>query len=42
MNERYLNVSLGREPTTPPQTVIDALSTIWTRTLYGSDQSTAD
>lgn len=42
MNERYLNVSLGREPTTPPQTVIDTLSTIWTRTLYGSDQSTAD
>ena len=42
MNERYLNVSLGREPTTPPQTVIDALATIWTRTLYGPDQSTAD
>ncbi len=36
MNERYLNLSLGREPTTARQTVIDPLGTIWTRTLYGS------
>ena len=36
MNERYLNLSLGREPTTAPETVIDTLGTIWTRTLYGS------
>jgi TetR/AcrR family transcriptional regulator, ethionamide resistance regulator len=36
MNERYLNLSLGREPTTAPQTVIDTLGTIWTRTLYGA------
>jgi AcrR family transcriptional regulator len=42
MNDRYLNVSLGREPTTPPQIVVNTLTTIWTRTLYGSDQSTAD
>jgi AcrR family transcriptional regulator len=42
MNERYLNLSLGRGPTTEPQTVIETLGTIWTRTLYGVDQSTAD
>jgi AcrR family transcriptional regulator len=36
MNERYLNLSLGRSPTTAPQTVIDTLGTIWSRTLYGS------
>lgn len=36
MDERYLNLSLGREPLTPPDTVIDTLHTIWTRVLYGS------
>jgi AcrR family transcriptional regulator len=35
MNERYLNQSLAREPKTPRETVIETLSTIWTRTLYG-------
>jgi AcrR family transcriptional regulator len=40
MNERYLNLSLGRAPTTAPQTVIDTLGTIWTRTLYGSGVAT--
>lgn len=42
MNERYLNVSLGREPTTAPQTLIDTLGTIWTRTLYGPDELAVD
>lgn len=36
MDERYLNLSLVREPLTPRATVIDTLATIWTRTLYGS------
>jgi AcrR family transcriptional regulator len=35
MMERYLNLSLGREPLTPRQTVVDTLATIWTRVLYG-------
>jgi TetR/AcrR family transcriptional regulator, ethionamide resistance regulator len=35
MNERYLNLSLAREPKTPRETVVETLSTIWTRTLYG-------
>jgi TetR/AcrR family transcriptional regulator, ethionamide resistance regulator len=37
MNERYLNESLAREPRTPRETVVETLSTIWTRTLYGRD-----
>ncbi len=36
MDERYLNLSLAREPLTPRETVIDTLATIWTRTLYGT------
>lgn len=36
MDERYLNLSLGREPLTAPRTVIETLHTIWTRVLYGS------
>jgi TetR/AcrR family transcriptional regulator, ethionamide resistance regulator len=36
MTERYLMLSLGREPLTPTDVVFDALWTIWTRTLYGS------
>jgi AcrR family transcriptional regulator len=36
MDERYLISSLGRNPITPPETVVDTLATIWTRTLYGS------
>jgi AcrR family transcriptional regulator len=35
MMERYLNLSLGREPLTPPRVVADTLATIWTRVLYG-------
>ena len=37
MNERYLNVSLGRDPLTPPDVVLQTLTTIWLRTLYGED-----
>jgi AcrR family transcriptional regulator len=36
MMERYLNLSLGREPLTPADTVADTLATIWTRVLYGT------
>jgi AcrR family transcriptional regulator len=36
MMERYLTLSLGREPLTPQQTVADTLATIWTRVLYGT------
>ena len=37
MNERYLNLTLGRQPTATPETVVATLGTIWTRTLYGAD-----
>jgi TetR/AcrR family transcriptional regulator, ethionamide resistance regulator len=36
MMERYLTLSLGREPLTPAKTVADTLATIWNRVLYGS------
>ena len=36
MMERYLNLSLGREPQTPRPVVVDTLATIWTRVLYGT------
>jgi AcrR family transcriptional regulator len=36
MMERYLNLSLGRQPHTPRQTVTDTLANIWTRVLYGA------
>jgi TetR/AcrR family transcriptional regulator, ethionamide resistance regulator len=36
MMERYLNLSLGREPSAPRETVADTLATIWTRVLYGA------
>jgi TetR/AcrR family transcriptional regulator, ethionamide resistance regulator len=36
MTERYLMLSLGREPLTPEDVVFDTLWTIWTRTLYGT------
>jgi AcrR family transcriptional regulator len=36
MMERYLTLSLGRDPTTPDETVAHTLATIWTRVLYGS------
>jgi hypothetical protein len=34
MNERYLQMMLGRLPQTAVDTVVDTLATIWTRTLY--------
>jgi AcrR family transcriptional regulator len=37
MMERYLSLSLGREPTTPPDVVVETLATIWGRVLYGAD-----
>jgi TetR/AcrR family transcriptional regulator, ethionamide resistance regulator len=36
MMERYLILSLGREPVTPSQAVADTLATIWNRVLYGT------
>jgi AcrR family transcriptional regulator len=36
MMERYLSLSLGREPTTPPDVVVETLATIWGRVLYGT------
>jgi TetR/AcrR family transcriptional regulator, ethionamide resistance regulator len=35
MNERYMAAVLGRNPTVDPEVVVDTLTTIWTRTLYG-------
>jgi len=35
LNEGYLRMSLGKEPATPSCEVIETLTTIWTRTLYG-------
>jgi hypothetical protein len=37
MMERYLNLSLGREPYSSRETVADTLATIWTRVLYGAE-----
>jgi TetR/AcrR family transcriptional regulator, ethionamide resistance regulator len=37
MMERYLNLSLGREPVTPPEIVVETLATIWGRVLYGAE-----
>jgi TetR/AcrR family transcriptional regulator, ethionamide resistance regulator len=36
MNDRYLIAALGRNRTATPETVVETLSTIWTRTLYGA------
>jgi AcrR family transcriptional regulator len=36
MMERYLVLSLGREPTTSHEAVTETLATIWTRVLYGT------
>jgi TetR/AcrR family transcriptional regulator, ethionamide resistance regulator len=35
MNDRYLLAALGHTRTASPDTVIETLATIWTRTLYG-------
>ena len=36
MNERYLLSALGRTRSVAPETVVETLATIWTRTLYGA------
>jgi TetR/AcrR family transcriptional regulator, ethionamide resistance regulator len=36
MMERYLTLSLGREPLTPAEDVAETLATIWNRVLYGA------
>ena len=36
MNERFLNTHLGREPKSPGEMVVDTLSVVWSRTLYGA------
>ena len=36
MNERYLTLSLGREPTSERAVVARTLHTIWSRVLYGA------
>ena len=35
MNQRYLTAVLGRHPIAEPEAVIDTITTIWVRTLYG-------
>ena len=35
MTDRYLIAVLGRNPTVAPDVVVDTISTIWIRTLYG-------
>ena len=37
MMERYLQLSLGRPPLQPIDQVADALTTIWSRVLYGTE-----
>ena len=36
MMERYLNRSMGRGPGTKRETVVETLTTIWVRVLYGA------
>ena len=36
MNDAYLLAALGRTRTATPEAVVETLSTIWTRTLYGA------
>jgi len=36
MNDGYLLAAVGRTRTSTPEKVVETLSTIWTRTLYGS------
>jgi TetR/AcrR family transcriptional regulator, ethionamide resistance regulator len=36
MNDRYMTMVLGRDPTVDPEVVVDTLTTIWVRTLYGT------
>ena len=38
MNDAYLLAALGRTRTATPEKVVETLSTIWMRTLYGEDR----
>ena len=38
MNDAYLLAALGRKRTATPEKVVEVLSTIWMRTLYGEDR----
>jgi AcrR family transcriptional regulator len=38
MNTRYLTTVLGRHPTVDPEVVVDTITTIWMRTLYGEQR----
>jgi TetR/AcrR family transcriptional regulator, ethionamide resistance regulator len=42
MMERYLQLRLGRTPDAPVEPIADALSTIWSRVLYGAPQPSSD
>ncbi len=42
MMERYLQLELGRTPQAPVEPVAGALTTIWSRVLYGAPQSSSD
>ena len=35
MNDRYMTSVLGRNPMVDPEVVVDTITTIWVRTLYG-------
>ena len=37
MNQRYMVAVLGRNPTVDPEVVVDTITTIWVRTLYGEE-----
>jgi TetR/AcrR family transcriptional regulator, ethionamide resistance regulator len=37
MGERYLYLTLGAEPYSDKEIVVEALQTVWTRTIYGTD-----
>ena len=42
MMERYLQLRLGRTPDAPRAPISDALTTIWSRVLYGTAQPSSD
>jgi len=42
MMERYLQLGIGRTPDAPVEPIVDVLSTIWSRVLYGSAQPSSD
>ena len=42
MMERYLQLRLGRTPEAPVEPITGALSTIWSRVLYGVPQPSSD